>query len=155
MEHKMSLLHIELSAVIDASPAEVYAVLSDYRNSHPGILPKKYFSKLVVERGGRGEGTLIEVHMHVGGTKRVFHQIVSEPEPGRVLVETDLDAGVTTTFTVDRQDQDSQSRVTITIEGCISPGLQGFMEKFFQPSMIQSLYQEELELLANYVSHGL
>ena len=42
--------------------------------------------------------------MQVLGVERVYREVVSEPEPGRVLAETDADAGVTTTFTVDALD---------------------------------------------------
>ena len=151
----MSQIRIEVSAIIGASPADVYAVLSDYTVSHPAILPKPYFSKIVVEQGGQGAGSLIEVHMDVYGTKRVFRQVVSEPEPGRVLVETDAQAGVMTMFTVDPIEAGSQSQVTISTLGPVAPGFQGLVEKLFQPFVLRRIYRKELELLAEYLAHGL
>jgi hypothetical protein len=54
----MQTVHTEVSAVIDAPPAEVYAIFADYRNAHPQVLPKPYFGDLVVEKGGNGAGTV-------------------------------------------------------------------------------------------------
>jgi len=151
----MNQLHVEVSEVIEARPEEVYAVFADYRMSHPAILPKPYFAKLIVKEGGKGAGTNVDVHMIIYGMKRVFHQMVSEPEPGRVLVETDAGAGVITTFTVDPIDSGRQSQVTITTISRTSPGLQGLIEKMFQPFVLRRIYKEELRLLADYFQHGL
>jgi len=151
----MNQLHVEVSKVIEARPEEVYAVFADYRISHPAILPKPYFTELIVKEGGKGAGTNVDVHMNIYGTKRVFHQMVSEPEPGRVLVETDAEAGVITTFTVDPIDGGRQSQVTITTISRTSPGMQGLVEKLFQPFVMQRIYREELGLLAEYFRHGL
>jgi len=73
----MSQLNTEVSKVIDADPADVYTVFSDYRVKHPAILPKPFFSNLVVEQGGQGAGTVVQAHMDVYGTKRVFRMTVS------------------------------------------------------------------------------
>jgi len=54
----MRRAHAEASALIDAPAAEIYAVLTDYGNAHPHILPKPYFTKLAVEQGGIGAGTI-------------------------------------------------------------------------------------------------
>jgi hypothetical protein len=151
----MNQLKIEVSKIINASPVDIYAVMSDYRVGHPAILPKPYFSKLAVVQGGQGAGTVIEVHMDVYGTKRVFHQLVSEPEPGRVLMETDAHAGVTTTFTVDPVGDGSQSQVTISTERRLRRGIQGYFERLFNLLILRPIYKQELERLAEYVQHGL
>jgi len=150
----MSLLHIEFSAVIDASPAEVYDILSDYRIGHPAILPKPYFTKLVVEQGGKGAGTMVEVHMDVYGTKRVLHLLISEPEPGRVLVETDPEAGVITTFTVEPFEQGNRSQVTIATDSRANPGIQGLLERLVNPMITRQIYKRELEQLGDYLRRG-
>jgi hypothetical protein len=151
----MNQIHIEKSMIIDASPADVYAILSDYRTNHPAILPRAFFSKLAVLQGGQGAGTVIEVHMDIYGAKRVYHQVVSEPKPGRVLVETDAGAGVVTTFTIDPVGVGNQSRVTIATDSRLSPGVQGLIEKLVNPIITRRIYQQELDLLANYLRHGL
>ena len=147
----MKQIKITASKIIHASPADVYAVMSDYRIGHPAVLPKPYFSRLIVLEGGQGAGTVIEVHMDVYGTKRVFHQVVSEPEPGRVLMETDSTAGVTTSFTVDPIHNGTQSHVTISTESRLSPGIQGFLERLLNPLIIGRIYKQELEQLDEYV----
>ena len=153
--NKLNQLRIEVSAAIDAHPADLYAILADYRNSHPAILPKPYFSRLVLDQGGQGAGTIVNVHMDVYGMKRVFQQVVSEPEPGRVLAETDADAGVTTTFTVDPINGSHRSLVTITTLSRTGPGLQGLVERVLMPFILRRIYKETLGLLAEYARHGL
>ena len=151
----MDQYHAEFSALIDASPMDVYAVLSDYRTSHSDILPKAYFTGQMIERGGAGTGTIVETQMNVYGIKQTFRLEISEPEPGRVLVETDAAAGVITTFIVDSLNQGTQSRVTIATNSRTSPGIRGFIEKLVAPTVIRRIYQQELELLAEYLGHGL
>lgn len=48
----MNQMHIEQAAVIDAHPQEVYAVISDYRVGHQAILPRPFFSEMIVKQGG-------------------------------------------------------------------------------------------------------
>ena len=147
----MTHIHAEASDIIEARPDEIYAVLADYRAGHPAILPKPYFTDLIVEQGGQGAGTLIEVRMNVMGVKQVYHEIVSEPEPGRVLVEADREAGVTTTFTIEPLNGGQRSRVTIATDVRASPGLKGVMEKLLNPSVTRRIFQQELRQLADYV----
>jgi hypothetical protein len=47
-----TMIHIKASRVFDARPEELYRVVSDYRVGHPAILPKQYFTELVVEHSG-------------------------------------------------------------------------------------------------------
>ena len=147
----MTIVHARAAHDIDARPAAVYAVLADYRVGHPAILPKPYFTDLKVQAGGRGAGTVIQVTMQVLGVERVYHEVVSEPEPGRVLAETDADAGVTTTFTVDALDGGKRSRVTIATEARTSPGLRGVVERMVQPPLLRGIYRKELRQLEEYI----
>src|SRR5438034_1718993 len=73
---------ITATAVVPAQPNRVYAVIADYHNGHPHILPKQ-FSEMVVEKGGVGRGTIIRFQMSVFGRKQTFRAAISEPEPGR------------------------------------------------------------------------
>ena len=108
-----------------SKPSRVYALIADYHNGHPHILPKE-FSELVVEKGGVGRGTIIRFQTSVFGRKHIFRAAISEPEPGRVLAETDLDTnGEVTTFIVDRDSASGHSRVTITRELAVRKGLAG------------------------------
>jgi Polyketide cyclase / dehydrase and lipid transport len=111
----MTWIHAEQSLVIDARPEAVYAVVSDYRVGHPAILPRE-FAPLVVEQGGQGSGTIVRGSVTVWGRTAPFHQQVTEPEPGRVLVETDIDTGQYTTFTFEPLAGGRRTRVTIASE---------------------------------------
>jgi hypothetical protein len=128
----------------------VYAILSDYRVNHLAILPKSYFTELTVEKGGQGAGTIIRVRMKVMGKELAYRQIVSEPQPGRVLMEADAAAGVTTTFTVEPLNDGQHSRVTIATDAKASPGVMGWMERLFNPAVMRRIYQQELQQLVEY-----
>jgi hypothetical protein len=75
------------SEVINSPPAQVYAIISDYHEGHPAILPSRYFTEMAVTAGGRGEGPVTTVAMNVFSAKILYELNVTEPEPGRVLVE--------------------------------------------------------------------
>lgn len=150
----MSQIHAEASDVIDARPEEIYAVLSDYRVGHPAILPKPYFTELMVEQGGQGAGTVIRFGMNVMGVKRVYRGVVSEPQPGRVLVEVYPEAGVVTTFTVEPLNGGKHSRVTIATDVEASPGVMGLVEKMMNPPILRRIFKKELRQLADYVRTG-
>lgn len=90
----------EVSSIIQANPDIVWDILTDYRNGHPRILPPEAFSDLRVEAGGRGEGTIITFTFHRPGFSRVMRARVSAPEPGRTLVESQIDGSGVTTFTL-------------------------------------------------------
>jgi hypothetical protein len=147
----MTPIHAEATDIINARPEEVYAVLIDYRMGHPAILPKPYFADLQVEQGGQGSGTIIRVSMNVFGAKRVYREVVSEPEPGRVLMEADPDAGLVTRFIVDSVSGGQQSRVTISTDTEASPGFTGLMERLVNPPVTRHIFKKELRQLDDYL----
>lgn len=147
----MGQIFVEQSAVIPAPPEKVYAILSDYRVGHPAILPRPYFRELSVEEGGQGAGTVLRVQMEVMGVKQNYHMRVSEPEPGRILVEEDPEAGVKTTFTVAPLNGGLRSLVTIATASRTSPGLRGLIERLVNPPLTRRIYRQELQQLSDYV----
>ncbi len=147
----MSQLHITSSSTIDAPAEEVYTVLADYHKAHQAILPKSYFTELTVEEGGTGAGTVRCIRMKVLGVESVYRMVVSEPEPGRVLVEVDENAGVTTTFTIDPISSSSRCRLTISTDMSTSPGIKGIFERLLSPSIIRRIYKQELRQIAGYM----
>lgn len=140
---------VEVSRVIDAAPEVVYRILADYRVAHPLILPKPYFES--VEAGGIGAGTVVRVTMRVWGAERTLRLQVSEPEPGRVLVEEDAAAGVTTTLTVTPVNDGAASRVSIATDWRSKPGLGGWLEGKINPRVARKIYRQELDQLAAYL----
>jgi Polyketide cyclase / dehydrase and lipid transport len=145
----MGQIKVKAEAVLDARPEAVYATISDYRKGHPSILPKKSLYDLQVEEGGYGAGTIIRFKARVLGTVQSFHQRVSEPDPGRVLVEHDIDTvqNVITTFTVIPVEQGQKSHVEISTTMNASPGLKGVVERVVVPIINSSIYHKELKLL--------
>jgi hypothetical protein len=87
--------------------------------------------------------------MRIYGTTQSFRAIVSEPEPGRVLVETNLeDGGAATTFTVDAIDDGRHASVTIVTEGRTQrAGLLGAVEERLSKLFLRRVYVRELALL--------
>lgn len=147
----MTTAHTSASALIPAPPAAVYAVLADYRNHHPHILPTQYFRDFVVEEGGQGAGTIFRAAVHVFGSKSTNHMIVSEPEPGRVLVESDLATGLVTTFTVTPVANGQQSNVEIKTVWPRKAGLAGQIEAWLTGQVMRMIYRKELAQLAEYM----
>jgi Polyketide cyclase / dehydrase and lipid transport len=135
------------SAHVDAEPQRVYSILADYNHGHPRILPKQ-FKRMVVERGGAGAGTAIRFDVQVLGRTQTFRAVVSEPEPGRVLVERNVEPNDSvTTFTIDPVPGAPAAQVTITTELRSRGGLLGVIERLLTRKVLQSMYQEELRLL--------
>src|SRR5690606_40595313 len=97
----MPTIAASASATIAPPAATVYGILADYREGHPSILPRNYFRNLEVEAGGTGAGTRIRFEMRVLAATRLVRGEVTEPEPGRRLVETYPESGTRTTFLVD------------------------------------------------------
>ncbi len=145
----MAQVEMKAVGVLDARPEDVYATIADYRQAHPSILPQRNLYDLRVEQGGQGAGTVIRFKARVLGVEQAFYQRVSEPEPGRVLVEQDIDPAQngSTTFTVIPVDQGQRSRVEIVSRRNASPGLRGVIERSIVPLVLQGAYRQELHLL--------
>ena len=144
-----SQIRVKAERMIDAPAAIVYRCLADYRRHHPQFLPAA-FSDFVVEQGGIGAGTVIRYTVTAGGRPRAYRDVITEPEPGRVLVETDEAAGKVTTFTVEANG--AQCLVTIATVFPAASGLAGLIERWLAPRMLASLYTDELDRLNQYAA---
>jgi hypothetical protein len=149
----MSKIHVEVSADIPAPPAAVYAVLSDYQSGHPNILPKQYFPSLEVESGGQGAGTIFNALLRAGGTQQRLRMQVSEPEPDRVLMETDTASDLYTTFTHDPINNGQHTRLTIATDWTQKPGQAGLLERWLTPPVMRRIYRTELRQIADYMQN--
>ena len=127
-----------------AAPADVvYRCLADYQHHHrpEGFLPPS-FSDFRVERGGYGAGTVISYKTTLCGRIRAMTAEVTEPEPGRVLVESGR--GATTVFTVEPLGEQARVRFDTLLEGT---GLDGLLMRLVGPRLLLPLYYEELRRL--------
>jgi Polyketide cyclase / dehydrase and lipid transport len=147
-ENKSEKHVISASAIIPARRERVYSLIANYNDGHQRIMPKQ-FSNLTVEQGGVGAGTIIRYQMKLLGKKENFRAAITEPEPGRVLVETDLDTnGAVTTFTVDPGTAPADSRVTISTELRVRGGFLGRVERTAATLLLRPMYRKELENIA-------
>jgi hypothetical protein len=133
--------------LIKAPPEVVYDCIADYANHHGNILPAE-FSDLKVEGGpGRGAGTVISFKMKMLGQTRTSLSDVTEPEPGRVLVETDRRTGLATTFTVDPAEGGSR----VSFDTIWEPkGLEGLFARLMLKRLLMPVYAREMDKLEAY-----
>jgi hypothetical protein len=133
-------------------PAQVaYHCLADYREHHrpDGFLPPA-FSAFEISRGGVGAGTEASWTVDLGGQTRRMTAVITEPEPGRRLVETG--DGVVTTFTVAPSGGGCVVRFDTVFD---EPGLSGLFLRLFIGRMLAPLYADELARLDTYAhNHG-
>jgi hypothetical protein len=149
----MAKIVVSAERVVDAPADAVYRYVSDMRDHHPHYLPPA-FSDFQVESGGVGAGTITRFKVTAGGRTREYRMRVDEPEPGRVLTESDTSSSLVTTTTV--APSDSTSVVTISTTWNGAGGIGGFFEKTFAPRAMRSIYTDELERLNAYAreQHG-
>jgi hypothetical protein len=138
---------VSAERVMNAPGDVVYHCIADYQAHHrpDGFLPPA-FSDFEIEAGGVGAGTRLRWVVDAGGTRRTVAASVSEPDPGRTLVESG--SGIETTFTVEPAG-DGHSLVrfdTIIDEG----GLPGVLNRLFVGRVLRPIYEDELERLEAY-----
>ena len=131
---------------MDAPADVIYHCIADYLHHHrpEGFLPPA-FSDFRVERGGVGAGTVISFTMTMAGSKRTTTAEITEPEPGRVLVETG--PKVRTVFAVEPEGARSRVRFDTTID---AGGLEGLLTRLLAARLLGPLYRDELERLERY-----
>ena len=135
--------------VIEAPAEVVYHLISDYAEHHragpEGFLPPA-FTDLVVERGGVGAGTAIRFTSVLGGRPQTVSATISEPQPGRVLVESS--PGLETTFTVEPVDA---RRARVRFDTVIEVGgLMGIVTRLVVPGMLRPVNADEMARLERH-----
>jgi len=143
----MATQKFSVSKLIHSPAKVVYSIIADYNNGHPMILPKPPFVSLEVEKGGTGAGTEMIVKIEMFGKIQSYRAVVSEPDPGQVLVET-ANTGYITTFIVEQCDNGKNSYVTFTTKLTENLGLMKKIEFWFTSKLLRPVYKKELEKLA-------
>ena len=145
----MSEIRVVAEAPVGAPADRVYSLIADYQRHHPNFLPPA-FSDLVVEQGGVGAGTVFSMTMRAFGQTTHARMAVTEPEPGRVLVESDADpaSDLHTIFTV--EPDGAASRVRFDTRWHPKPGIAGLVERLFAPRFLRGVYADELRRLDAY-----
>lgn len=142
----MSLVRAVAAAHIHAPAEKVAAALADYATVRPQILPPQY-SEYAVRSGGTGAGTV--VHWKLAATEKRVRDCeitVTSPEEG-VLVETDANSSMVTTYTVVGSD-DGHASVVIETQWNGAGGIGGFFERTFAPKAMTKIYDDLLERLS-------
>jgi len=132
----------------------VYAVLADYTTHHPRIMPASLFTDLEVEEGGVGAGTVFHITFRMLGKRQRLHMRVAEPEPGRVLTETNLDTGVVTEFSVVPRDGGSRTLAGMSSEWETAGGLRGLVDRLMTPLLMGRIFAKQLGQLGRYMRSG-
>ncbi len=141
----MADIRVSQEKLIGASPDVVYDTLADYENHHPKVLPES-FVNFRVESGGRGAGTIMTFDTKNGGMVRHWRGTATEPEPGRLLVET-YENGTVTSFYVDPAEGGSRVRIETH---WMPKGLVGVFERLMAPAMLKRAFEKELANLDAY-----
>ena len=95
-----------------------------------------------------GEGTINRFTVTAGGRTREYRMKVAEPEPGRVLTESDTGSSLVTKTTVTPRGSISLVEISTTWDG--AGGIGGFFERLFAPRVMRGIYANELERLDAY-----
>jgi uncharacterized protein YndB with AHSA1/START domain len=143
----MSRHHVTATATLRAPADAVYRVLADYREHHPRILPS-VFSNFVVHERGVGAGTRIGFDLKVMGMTRHYEGVVSEPEPGRRLVESYPAEDSETWFQVEPAGEGCSVTIGTDFNG--RGGILGKIERWMSNRILHPIYVEELGRLDSY-----
>jgi Polyketide cyclase / dehydrase and lipid transport len=143
----MATIHVSAERTVEAPADAVYGYLADMCQHHPNFLPPA-FSDFRVESGGVGAGTITRFRVTAGGRGRDYRMQVAEPEPGRVLTESDTNSSLVTRTTVTPQGEACLVQITTTWDG--AAGVGGFFERLFAPRAMRGLYADELARLDAY-----
>jgi hypothetical protein len=143
----MATIRVRAERTVEAPAGAVYGYIADMREHHPHFLPPA-FSDFQVESGGVGEGTITRFTVTAGGRTREYRMKVAEPEPGRILTESDTGSSLVTKTTVTPQGSISLVQISTTWDG--AGGIGGFFERLFAPRVMRGIYMNELERLDTY-----
>ena len=144
----MGVIEVTAERTVNAPAEAVYGYIRDM-HTHPKFLPPA-FSDFHIESGGVGTGSVTRFKVTAGGRTREYHMTVDEPEPGRVLRESDQSSSLITKFIVDPAVSGSALvRISTTWQG--AGGIGGFFERTFAPRAMRAIYEDELQRLDSYV----
>lgn len=141
----MSQIIVTNERIINAKPEDVYAALSDY-TKRSQFLPEN-FQNYKVEKGGHGEGTIVQYRLHAAQRERDYRLGVEEVIKGKVIRERDFGSSFITTWTLSPENNGSRTRVGVASEWSGGSGVGGFFERTFAPMGLRNIYSNVLELL--------
>ena len=147
----MAHIQVKSERLVNASPENVYAVLSDYVNKRPQMLTPN-FMDYAVEKGGHGKGTVISYRLHAANREREYRLRIDEPVKGKVITEQDANSSLVNTWTITPTNDDNRTFVSVVNEWDGGSGTKGFFEKTFAPLGLKSIYGKVLDSLDQLAS---
>lgn len=142
----MREITVEQEGAVGASAELTYRLIADDEH-HQRFLPAG-FSNFKVLEGGTGAGTLHCFTVKAGARTREYTMRVDEPEPGRMITETDQGSSLVTRFTVTPSANTCRVLIATSWEG--AGGIGGFFERLFAPRVMRRMYADELARLDRY-----
>jgi hypothetical protein len=142
----MSKIFVKKERVINAAPANVYAVLSDYKSQRPQMLTPNFLN-YTVEKGGKGDGTVISYRLRAANRERPYEMRVNEPVKGEVITESDSGSSLVTTWALSPLNNGQQTKVRVSSEWEGGTGVRGFFERTFAPLGLRGIYGNMLDSL--------
>lgn len=143
----MAEIRVAVERVIAAAPERVYRYIADYRQHHGNWLPPEYSSYRAQAPGDDGASDVF-YHLKTGSRERDYHMRVTEPTPGRTVMERDTGSSLEKTWTVEPAGDESRVRIETRWQG--AGGIGGFFERTFAPRVLSALYAVELKRLDDY-----
>jgi len=141
------MVYVVAEGSIGAPTELVYTLISDFNQHHQKFLPPS-FEDFKVEEGGVGAGTIFSFTSHAARRMRHFRMRVDEPEPGRVMTESDLTSSMVTTWTLTPQGRHTILKIETRWKG--AGGIKGLFEGLFAPPAMRRIYKDELQRLDRY-----
>jgi hypothetical protein len=142
----MGTIAVAQEGAVGASADLTYRLIADDAH-HVKFLPD-CFSDFETVEGGVGAGTVHRFKVAAGGRVRDYLMRVDEPQPGRVITETDQNSSLVTTFTVTPAGEACTVKIETTWTG--AGGVGGFFERTFAPKAMRKIYADELGRLDEY-----
>lgn len=147
----MSHIYVKSEKIINANPAEVYTAISDYKEKRPALLTPNFID-YKVEKGGRGDGTVVSYRLHAARRERPYRVQVKEPIKGQVITENDTNSSLVTTWSITPLEDGRSTMVRVATEWEGGRGIGGFFERLFAPLGVRNIYNQILDHLAEAVS---
>lgn len=143
----MRRILVEQAGSIGASAERTYRLIADDQH-HRHFLPDAFSDFETLEKG-TGAGTLHRFTVSTAGRTREYTMRIAEPDPGRVITETDQDSSMVTSFTVTPSSEDN-CRVLISTSWDGAGGIGGLFERLVAPRVMRRMYVDELARLDRY-----
>jgi hypothetical protein len=146
----MSKIQVKSERVVNAKPEAVYDVIKDYKEKRPLFLTPNFLD-YQVEKGGSGDGTVVNYRLQAARRERPYRMQVNELVKGQAIQERDANSSLVTTWMVAPIVGGQQSKVSVVTDWEGGQGVGGFFERTFAPLGLSRIYDRMLDQLTPLV----